>query len=55
MYIYPLTIEATALTVFMVWPGPDLDSGKGIILKEIGSVKAVSGLKTKFVVIRYYK
>jgi len=55
MYIYPPTTEPAALTVFMVWPGPALDSSKGIILEEIGSAKAVSGLKTKFVVIRYYK
>jgi hypothetical protein len=38
-----------------MWLGPVLDSSKGIILKEIGSVKAGSGLKTKFVVIRYNK
>jgi hypothetical protein len=48
-------MEAAALTVFMVWLGPALDSNKGKILKEIGSVKAVSGPKTKSVVIRYYK
>jgi hypothetical protein len=39
----------------MVWLGPALDPRKGTILKETGFVKAVSGLKTKFVVIRYYK
>ena len=55
MYIYLPTTEAAALTVFMVWLGPDIDSSKEIILKEIGSVKAISGLETKFVVIRYYK
>jgi len=48
-------MEAAALTAFMVWLGPALDSSKGIILKETGSVKAVRDLKTKFIVIRYYK
>jgi len=55
MYINPPTMVAAALTVLMVWLGPALDSSKGLILKEIGSVKAISGLKTQFDVIRYYK
>jgi hypothetical protein len=55
MYICPIAMEVAALTVFVVWLGPAIDSSQGISLKEIGSVKAISGLKTKFVVIRYYK
>ena len=49
------THNESRCAVFIVWLGPALDSSKGVILKEIGFIKAVSVLKTKFVVIRYSK